>query len=376
MELRLWRSRSRLRGHHGCLRSSSVQALHGLEHCGSPCGCGHEQDMMPRCRAERGLCASLPEEPLVVLHTALQPRVAASMAEVLDGGAAGAPHLPGCRTVLRSAASLATKVMMRCCCCHVLSSPCYFERQAPRRNVLTEKQSPELGRTLARAQAGRSATRARRTRPSSTPSRPRSAAWPASTWAISSSSRRARRLPRVSPPGFSSLHGTRTWAAFSFSSSRRTAALRPACEPCMARHGRPPPVRRALPPRTDARTPHVTAASLCPRQTQDMNVHYRRDRCSHRAPGSHHDPGSHRGAARRSRTGCRRSFRRCGSWPRCRPCPASAPGWKLNCTASPMRCGRGTRSPATARIGCQLLHALLTGGSRPVSTTTGIGAVS
>jgi len=44
--------------------------------------------------------------------------------------------------------------------------------------------------------------------------------------------------------------------------SRCTAALRPACKLCMARHGRLPPVRRAPPLRAGARTPYAAALGL------------------------------------------------------------------------------------------------------------------
>ncbi len=81
--------------HRRSSRSSSVEALHGLARAMQQSLWLCEMDMMQRCRAKHSLCViSLPEEPLVVLHTALQPRVAASMAEVLNGGAAGATRLP------------------------------------------------------------------------------------------------------------------------------------------------------------------------------------------------------------------------------------------------------------------------------------------
>jgi hypothetical protein len=88
--------------HRGSSRSSSVEALQGLARAMQQSLWLFDMDMMQRCHAKRGLCViSLPEEPLVVLHTALQPRVAASMAELLNGGAAGATRLPGCRPILR-----------------------------------------------------------------------------------------------------------------------------------------------------------------------------------------------------------------------------------------------------------------------------------
>ncbi len=54
--------------------------------------------------------------------------------------------------------------------------------------------------------------------------------------------------------------------------SRCTAATRPARKLCMARHGRLPPVRRALPLPTGAHTAHIAAAGLCPRRTQGMRT--------------------------------------------------------------------------------------------------------